>query len=52
MRSVSRLCNEQWLRLRESPETAVRRLGGRCKMAASLGVSGVEWSELFGERVS
>jgi hypothetical protein len=39
MRSVPRLYNEELLRLRESLETAARRVGGWCEMAASLGVS-------------
>jgi hypothetical protein len=30
--------------MRESPETAVRRVGGWCEMAASLGVSQLEQS--------
>jgi hypothetical protein len=30
------------LPLEENPETAVRRVGGRCEMAASLGVSVLE----------
>jgi hypothetical protein len=52
MRSVPKLYNEEQMRLRESPETAVRRAGVWYKMAASLGVRGVElvgWSvsELF-----
>jgi hypothetical protein len=34
--SVPRLYNEGQLPLRESPETAVRREGGWCEMAASL----------------
>jgi hypothetical protein len=42
MRSVPRLCNEEQLRLRESIEPAMRRVGGWCEMAASLGVPGVE----------
>jgi hypothetical protein len=41
VRSVPRLYNEDQLRLRESSETAVRRIGGWCEMAASLGASGV-----------
>jgi hypothetical protein len=41
MRSVQRIYNEEQLRLRESLETAVRRVGGWCEMAGSLGV---EWS--------
>jgi hypothetical protein len=35
-RSVPTLCNEKQLRLRESLETAVRRVGDWCEMAASL----------------
>jgi hypothetical protein len=35
-RSVPRPYNEEQLRLRESFETAVRRVGGWCEMAASL----------------
>jgi hypothetical protein len=42
VRSVPRLYNEEQLRLRESLETAVRRVGGWCEMAGSLGVSGME----------
>jgi hypothetical protein len=34
--SVSRLYNERQLQLRVSLETAVRRVGGWCEMAASL----------------
>jgi hypothetical protein len=37
--SVPRLCNEGKLLLEESLEMAVRIVGGRCEMAASLGVS-------------
>jgi PIN domain nuclease of toxin-antitoxin system len=40
--SVSGLYNEGQLPLEESLETAVRRAGGWCEMAASLGVSGGE----------
>jgi hypothetical protein len=36
VRSVPRLYNEDHLPLRESPETAFRRVGGWCEMAASL----------------
>jgi hypothetical protein len=39
MRSVPKLYNEEQLRLRESLQTGVRRVGGLCEMAASLGVS-------------
>jgi hypothetical protein len=39
VRSVPRLCNEGQLPLEECVETAVRRVGGWCEMAASLGVS-------------
>jgi hypothetical protein len=39
--SVPRLYNEEQLQLQESLETAVRRIGGLCEMAASLGVNGV-----------
>jgi hypothetical protein len=46
--SVPRLYNEEQLRLRESLETAVRIVFW-CEMAASLGVSAVDWSELVGE---
>jgi hypothetical protein len=42
VRPVPRLYNEGQLPLEESLETAVRREGGYCEMAASLGVSGVE----------
>jgi hypothetical protein len=38
VRSVPRLYKEEQLRLRESLETAVRKVGGWCEMAASLGV--------------
>jgi hypothetical protein len=41
MRSVPMLYNEEQLRLQESLETAVRRVGGWCEMATSLGIS---WS--------
>jgi hypothetical protein len=37
VRPVPRLYNEDQLPLRASLETAVRRVGGRCEMAASLG---------------
>jgi hypothetical protein len=39
MWSVPRLYNEELLQLRGNLETAVRRVGGRCEMAASLGVT-------------
>jgi hypothetical protein len=39
MPSVPRPYNEEQLRLRESLETAVRKVGSWCEMAASLGVS-------------
>jgi hypothetical protein len=39
--SMLRLYNKGQLPLEESPETAVRRPGGWCEMAASLGISGV-----------
>jgi hypothetical protein len=42
MRSIPRLYNEKQLRLRESLARAVRREGGWCELAASLGVSGME----------
>jgi hypothetical protein len=42
MRSVPKLYIEDQLRLRESLETAVRKVGGWCEMAASLGVSQLE----------
>jgi hypothetical protein len=42
MRSVPRLYNEEQLRLQESLETAVKRVGGWCEMGASLGVSQLE----------
>jgi hypothetical protein len=42
VRSMWRLYNEEQLRLRESLETAVRRVGSLCEMAASLGVSYLE----------
>jgi hypothetical protein len=35
-RSMPRLCKKDQLLLRDGPETAVRRLGGWCEMAASL----------------
>jgi hypothetical protein len=44
VRSIPRLYNESQLPLEQSLETletAVKRVGGRCEMAASLGVSGV-----------
>jgi hypothetical protein len=42
-RSVPKLYNESHLALEETIETAVRRAGSWCEMAASLGpVSGVE----------
>jgi hypothetical protein len=40
--SVTRLYNEGQVPLEESLETAVRRVGGWCEMAASLGISGVK----------
>jgi hypothetical protein len=40
-RSVLRLYNEGQLPLEESLETGVRRVGGWCEMAASLGGSGL-----------
>jgi hypothetical protein len=46
VRSVPRLYSEEQVRLRDSLETAVRRVGGWCEMAASLRVgewSGVSW---------
>jgi hypothetical protein len=39
VRSVLRPYNEGQLQLEESLETAVRRVGGWCEMATSLGVS-------------
>jgi hypothetical protein len=36
VRSVLRLYNEDQLPLEESPETAVRRVGGWCETAACL----------------
>jgi hypothetical protein len=42
VRSVPRLQNKEQLRLRESLETAVTKVGGECEIAASLGVS---WSK-------
>jgi hypothetical protein len=42
MLSVPVLYNEDQLRLRESIELAVRRVGGWCEMVASLGVSQLE----------
>jgi hypothetical protein len=36
VRSVPKLYNEEQLRLQDSLETAVRRVGGWCEMAASL----------------
>jgi hypothetical protein len=44
VRSVTRLYNEGQLSLEERLKTAVRRVGGWCEMAASLGFSG--WNEL------
>jgi hypothetical protein len=41
--------NEEQLRLLKSLETNVRIVGVWCEMAASLGFSGVEWSELVVE---
>jgi hypothetical protein len=38
VRFVPRLYNEEQLALRDTLETAVRRAGGRCEMAATLGV--------------
>jgi hypothetical protein len=43
VRSLPRLSNEGQLLLDESLQTAVRRVGGWCEMAESVGVSGVEW---------
>jgi hypothetical protein len=42
MWSVPRLYDEEQLRLRGSLETAVRRVGDRCEMAAGLEVSQFE----------
>jgi hypothetical protein len=42
VRAVPRLYNEVQLPLEERSETAVRRVGGWCEMAVSLGVSVVE----------
>jgi hypothetical protein len=42
VRSVPRLFNEGQLPLEESLETAVKRVGGWCKMAATLVVSQLE----------
>jgi hypothetical protein len=42
VQSVSRLYNEEQLRLRASLETAVRLVGGWCEMAASIGVRQLE----------
>jgi hypothetical protein len=39
VRSMPRLYNEDQLPSEESLETAVRRVGGWCEMAANLGVS-------------
>jgi hypothetical protein len=39
VRSVPKLYNEGQLPLEESLERAVRRLGGWCEMAVSLGVN-------------
>jgi hypothetical protein len=53
LRSVPRLCNEEQLRLRDSFETAVRRVGIWCEMTASLGESALQGSEaLVGKFVS
>jgi hypothetical protein len=41
VRSVPRLYNESQLLLEESLWTVVRRVGGWCEMAASLGVRGL-----------
>jgi hypothetical protein len=41
--SVPRIYNEEQLQLQESLETAVRRVGGWCEMAASLEL--VSWSD-------
>jgi hypothetical protein len=40
--SVPRLYNEGQLPLEDSLETVVRRVGGWCEMAASLGISQLE----------
>jgi hypothetical protein len=42
VQSVTRLYNEGQLPLEESLETTVRRVGGWCEMATSLGISGVQ----------
>jgi hypothetical protein len=47
--SIPRVYNKGKLPLEESLETAVRRVGGWCEMAASLGVSEVKWNELADE---
>jgi hypothetical protein len=41
VRSMPRLYNEGQLPLEESFDTTVKRVGGWCGMASSLGVSGV-----------
>jgi hypothetical protein len=43
MRSVPRLYNEEQLQLQGSLEIAVRKVGGWCAMADSMGVSEAEW---------
>jgi hypothetical protein len=48
--SVPTLYNGVHLPLEESLETAERRVGGWCQLAASREL--VDWSELLGERVS
>jgi hypothetical protein len=39
---VPRLCNDEQLRLRDSLEMEVRRVGSWCEMATSLGISQLE----------
>jgi hypothetical protein len=47
MWSILRLCNEEQLRLRQNFETAVRRVGDWCGLAASLGVSQLEQCMIY-----
>jgi hypothetical protein len=42
LRYVPRIYNEEQLRLREGLEMAIRRVGGSCEMAASLGCEKTE----------
>jgi hypothetical protein len=53
MLSVLRLCNEEQLRLRQGPGTAVRRVASWCEMSARLEVNCETFAVQYGrEHVS